>query len=272
MAFRRVRPGQRFALAAHHLRSLISAMRGRRFPGEGRTVKRLWLLALAIPLIFVSAGRAEAVACSDASIGGTYAGLITAGSCTIGDKTFSGFALLGDLDADEVEFAVIENGTNFGFSFQFSLVAFAGQSQDIALIYNVAVTNGTPLITDVQVVQTSSVSGDAFASVGETVCIGSIFPCTNAEQLNTFDFAGTANDKLTDRIDFDPVSIVGLRKDFVVAANGDCDTVEECRINVASMSLVDNTVSQTVPEPATVLLLGSGLLGLATWGRRKFRK
>lgn len=54
--------------------------------------------------------------------------------------------------------------------------------------------------------------------------------------------------------------------------NGGVHTLEFIDWTTAPIGIDNLQVGQQVPEPASLLLLGSGLAGLAVWGRRKNRK
>jgi hypothetical protein len=220
---------------------------------------------LALPLMSLAVGPSDAVAIP-ACAAGTYSSYVALGStgCTIGDKLFYDFKQVPDTTVINV--GLVPN--SFGFIFAFSLTAQGSQDEDLSIAYNVATLSGAPLIRDVSVTQAGLVTGGGFAHIGETVCLGNTWQaCGSAVQVGTFDLAGNTNDQLTNSITFTPVSLIGLIKDF----NVDADLFGRTTLDIASITTVVNTVSQ-IPEPGTLLLIGSGLAGLGAWGRKKLRK
>jgi hypothetical protein len=197
------------------------------------------------------------------------------GGCTIGDKVFFDFDVSGDLSASQISVDTIAGPANFGFIFGMDFIA-AGP-EDVALLqisYNVRTVDGEQRITGVSVEQTSAALGGlADALVSEDICAGAYLPIDDcAAAGGTPHSLQTSTQDETDSVVFaEPVARVGVLKELL--AFSFCASDPSCELpSFATIRVLDNTVSQTVPEPGTLLLLGSGLVGLATWGQRKLRK
>jgi hypothetical protein len=187
-------------------------------------------------------------------------------SCTIDDKTFANFSLVSNatgtalaIPATGITVVPVISGNEEGFQFDAAWTAGSNSTSDSTIGFSVANSSGAATIEDASLVQSSGgFTGTGSATVSEGLSLTQP-PCSKPfTNLFTVDTSGTT--VLGDQTMFTPTGLVTACKDLTVAGGTS---------GTASLSVIEDTFSQVVPEPSTLILFGIGLVGFCFWMRRK---